>query len=93
MAQQKIEKTKEARDAELAEIESLRSEIEKLCNKVPRRVLVGSYQAAVAWKGLAISSMRLAQSKAPSLTKLRLSQSSVTHVQQCFAPRWSDDGR
>lgn len=35
MAQQKIEKTKEALEAERAEIEVLRDEIEKLCSSPP----------------------------------------------------------
>lgn len=78
MKEQKQVKTPEAIAAEQAEIERLRAELAGLCNKVPQCVLAGSYDRAVAWKSRAIDALRLAQSKAPTLTKLRLSQSSAT---------------
>lgn len=81
MAQQKIEKTKEALEAERAEIEVLRGEIEKLCGRPPQRVLAGSYQTAVAWKELAVGALRLAKSKAPTLVKLRSARAAMLRAQ------------
>ncbi|MEI5998266.1 hypothetical protein H3V53_13940 [Paraburkholderia bengalensis] len=71
MKEQKQVKTPEAIAAEQAEIELLRAELTRLCNKVPQCVLAGSYDRAVAWKKRAIDALRLAESKAPTLAKLR----------------------
>lgn len=69
--QKKETKTPEAAQAEREEIEAIREEIRQQCNKVPAHVLSGFYGVAVSWKSLAESSLRLANSKQPTLSKLR----------------------
>ncbi|WP_017773808.1 hypothetical protein [Paraburkholderia kururiensis] len=77
---EKITKTPEAIEAEKKEIEELRADIVRRCSKVPAHVINGFYDHAVWWKEMATSAYRLAQSKAPTLAKLRRLQSSGTRA-------------
>lgn len=64
-------KSPEQIEAERREKENLVKYIVAVTDRVPAKVIAGSFNAAAQWKEAAIKGRRLAQSKAPGLQRLR----------------------
>lgn len=70
-------KTEAQVEAEKAELTAKIEEIRRMCNTVPKSVLVGYHGKAVAWKEAAHKALQLAESKAPRLERVREAYSTL----------------